>query len=360
MMKQIGLLMAFAMVTGAGAQQPPLRVGSPAPTITVAKWVKGGPVVKKGDGKVHVVEFWATWCGPCLDSIPHLTEMAKKYKGKASFNGISISEAQKDAKDTSYIAKVDKFVKNMGTKMNYNVGVDGPTKVMAKRWMEAAGQDGIPTAFVIDRQGKIAWIGHPMSGLDEVVGQVVAGTFNAKAEAARKAKVEAEERARLKLMEPIVTAYQKEDWPTVASESERLMKAKPEMAEALAMIRYEGLIRGDDPRAYDYAKEIGESLFRTQPGLLNQIAWMIVDPEANLKAPKYEVAVALGERAVALSKEEDANILDTLALALWKQGNKTRALAMQAKAVKIANADPQVSASSKKEILARYEMMKKG
>jgi len=64
---------------------------------------------------------------------------------------------------------VDKFVADKGAEMDYNVAADGMEGTMAKTWMAAAQQDGIPTAFVVDQKGKIAWIGHPMDGLDQVV-----------------------------------------------------------------------------------------------------------------------------------------------------------------------------------------------
>ena len=56
-----------------------LSVGDAAPALKASKWVKGGAVAKLEADKTYVVEFWATWCGPCRVSIPHLTEMAHKY-----------------------------------------------------------------------------------------------------------------------------------------------------------------------------------------------------------------------------------------------------------------------------------------
>ena len=58
-------------------------LGDPAAELKIAKWVKGEPVTISADAKnIYVVEFWATWCPPCRTSIPHLTEMQKRFKEK--------------------------------------------------------------------------------------------------------------------------------------------------------------------------------------------------------------------------------------------------------------------------------------
>jgi thiol-disulfide isomerase/thioredoxin len=124
-------LMSSLMITTL-AHAAKLGVGDKAPAIKVAKWLKGTPVASFQKGKVYVVEFWATWCPPCIESIPHLTDLAKKYKGKATFVGVSVSEAEPGAKLTSYEPKVSAFVKKMGAKMNYNVAVDGPQATMSR------------------------------------------------------------------------------------------------------------------------------------------------------------------------------------------------------------------------------------
>jgi thiol-disulfide isomerase/thioredoxin len=142
----------------------PLGVGSPAPKIEVQEFIKGEPVNYFESGKIYVVEFWATWCPPCRTSIPHLTEMQKKYKDVV-FIGVSVSEQNWNG--------VKPFVEQMGEKMDYRVAMDGRAGKMSKNWMQAAAQNGIPTAFIVSGEGKIAWIGHPMQ-MEKRLGEIVA------------------------------------------------------------------------------------------------------------------------------------------------------------------------------------------
>src|SRR6185503_14721465 len=126
--------------------------------LEVSKWVQGEPVKDFENGKAYIVEFWATWCGPCVATIPHVNELHQKFKDK----GLVVIGQNVFENDTS---KVEPFIKKMGDKMTYRVALDvteGANKgAMGDTWMKAAGQNGIPTAFVVNKEGKIAWIGHP-------------------------------------------------------------------------------------------------------------------------------------------------------------------------------------------------------
>jgi thiol-disulfide isomerase/thioredoxin len=101
-------------------------------------------------GQVLVLDFWATWCGPCRVEIPHFVELQKQYGDKGlTVIGVSLDEQGSDV--------VKKFVKRFG--VNYPIVV-GNEKVA-----EAYGGIGaIPTTFVIDRQG---WIVRQHIGYDD-------------------------------------------------------------------------------------------------------------------------------------------------------------------------------------------------
>ncbi|MFM9872804.1 MAG: redoxin family protein [Fimbriimonadaceae bacterium] len=169
--------LTLALVTAANAQdQKFLLPGDKAPELKVAKYYQGDPIKKFESGKVYVVEFWATWCGPCVAVMPHMSELSAKLKGKVNFVGVNVwdDEPEQDARITA-------FVKKMGDKLTYPVAVDTPEMHMTNKWMEASMSEGIPTAFIVNQQGQIAWIGHPMD-IEEPLNQVIEKKFDVPAE----------------------------------------------------------------------------------------------------------------------------------------------------------------------------------
>src|SRR5262245_35067070 len=102
-----------ALGPACAAAAAPLTIGSPAPDLKVATWVKGQPVGGIDKGKVHVIEFWATTCGPCIRCMPHLSDLQRRHKD-VIFACLS-AEPKKTIRD---------FVSRHDRKMGFRVGVD--------------------------------------------------------------------------------------------------------------------------------------------------------------------------------------------------------------------------------------------
>ena len=171
----LAVAVGFSLLVGP-AWGVEVGIGDPAPMLEVSKWVKGEPVdLAEAKGKkIVVLEFWATWCRPCTTANPHLTKLQQQY---ADQGVVVVGVTSKDPDNT--LSKVEEYVKRQGAKMGYTVAFDEPGKT-DQAFMKAAGQSGIPTVFVIDRAGRIAWIGHPEDGLDKVLAQMVAGKYDIK------------------------------------------------------------------------------------------------------------------------------------------------------------------------------------
>jgi thiol-disulfide isomerase/thioredoxin len=322
------------------AKAKPLNIGDKAPKLEVKEFLKGKPIKNFAKGKLYVVEFWATWCGPCRVSIPHLTELQKKYRD-VTFIGVSVWERDQ--------AAVKPFVDEMGDKMDYLVALDAVPKdaegnegAMAKAWMTAAGENGIPSAFIINKETQIAWIGHPMS-MDKPLEDIVKGKWDLKAAAAEREKAKAADLALAKASEKIRAAQQTRDPAKVLAAIDEVVKDNPDLEPRLAGLRLNILLSMPDKagEAAAFARKLADGAFKDNAMALNQIAWQIVDPKAPKPTPELiKAAVYAAERGVKLTEEKDAALLDTLAKAVFDDGDAKRALALQEKAVTLAKGTP--------------------
>jgi thiol-disulfide isomerase/thioredoxin len=332
----------------------PLKLGDPAPAFKVDEWVKGEKFDSLESGKVHVLEFWATWCGPCITAIPHLTELQKKYPD-VRFVGVASSESGSD--EAAKLAKVKEFVDGKGDTMAYRVVYVGDRSKMSRPWMEAAGQSGIPCTFIVDASGRVAWIGHPMS-MDKPLEQIVAGKYDVAKAAAEFEQGRAAKMAQRAISMAIRTAQQSGDWGPVVDALKAGLEKTPSDAMRMSAVQ---ILAGPAKRPAD-AWGIAEEILRNQGDdamAMNQLAWLIVDPQGGVAEPNLDIAMRAAKRACELTKNEDGSMIDTLARVHFAKGDVARAIELQKQALAKAPEGPM-----KKEMegtLAEYETaLKKG
>jgi thiol-disulfide isomerase/thioredoxin len=333
-----------------------LNIGDKAPKLNVTTWVKGKPQTL-GNGKLTVVEFWATWCGPCKVSIPHITEMAHKYKGKVNFVGVSISES----KPEDYTTKVPAFVKEYGDKMDYNVATEGPNKFMSTNWMQAAGEGGIPTAFLVDQKGNIAWIGHPMDGLDKAIDSVLSGKADLVAMRAERTKAKMGEIEQQKAMQKlqakmgsVMKALQAKKFQEASDEADKIIAEDPASKPMVSQYKLIAMVQGNLKGLGAYLDELSNEDFAKDPMMLNQVIWTVVEMDLKLSPEAYVAAAKLGEKMMKMDQKNAMN-MDTYALALWRSGDKAKALETQKMAVTLASTDKNIPAETVQEMKDRLK-----
>jgi len=377
------------------------ELGQTAGPLKITEWVKGKAVdLSEAKGKqVVVVEFWATWCGPCRTSIPHLTELQKKYKDKVVFVGVSDEDS-----DT-----VKKFVEKMGEKMDYTVAIDNDNAT-SKAYMTAFNQNGIPHAFIVDKESRIVWHGHPMADLDKAIDEVLAGKLDletAKRRDGAQAKVQEflmaaqkgdETKARelgkelealdaeiggisptgekfdteelLKMMkfQTAVRSYQTALMSGKSNEALAKMEAslkeiapkdfdledfKSTMQLQMAFSQYYSAAAGygDASKLPELADKVVAVKCKNSR-MLNELAWALLTDE-RIKQRDYALASKLAKAAVDASEAKEVAALDTYARALFESGKVREAMDWQQKAIAASEDDQE-----KKELevtLARYK-----
>ncbi|MHC5026765.1 MAG: TlpA family protein disulfide reductase [Planctomycetota bacterium] len=313
----LSIAACLMLTTGAFAQRGQLKVGDAAPSLDIAEWVKGSATTIE-TGNVYVVEFWATWCGPCRKSIPHLTKLQEEY-GADGLTIIGVSDEEPDV--------VKPFVQRQGGNMDYTVAVDRRDGTK-RNWFQAAGLKGIPAAFIVDRHRKVAFIGNPLDPtFDQVLGLVMGGRYNPKLE-----------REAAPVIKAARSARKVRNWRMAMKHYDEVIEKDKWVFSRVAIERFEMMLldMSDRDAAYAYAREeLLDKHFIDDAGALADLGENIAsNPDISDDLRDLPFALELAETSVELSSG-DPRSLSTLAAIQFHSGDTAAAVATQRRAWKL-------------------------
>lgn len=280
---------------------PSLRVGSKAPQLQVQSWLKGEPTrIKKG--QITVVDFWATWCNPCLAVLPHLGKLQTQYKNK----GVAVIALAAPDNYGNNKKAVEAFVNKNPNLFTVRVGWDKETVKgyqgvfrgeTAWKYLGGAKAQAIPTTFVIDQNGTVAYIGLPTAA-DAVIKNLINGTFN---------------------MKQATIEY-----------------AEKKSAEGSIQRYYDYIKAKDFKTAFAFGRKQSAGALRNDPRAL----WLMADAVVSADTPSDQRDLAFaGEaitRALHLANNQDPLMLKTFAQYLILTGDKAKAIKTLEKAISLA------------------------
>lgn len=323
-----------------------LTIGSPAPKLSIEHWVQDAPSKRKPvtefeQGKVYVVEFWATWCGPCVQSMPHLAALQEKYADRG-VRIISVSDEPLDTVET-FLSRTAKGVAAGAAEdpptyaditRAYSLTTD-PDQSTYKDYMEAAAQNAIPAAFIVGKDAKIEWLGHPME-LEGPLEAVLNDAWDREAFAEQVRLQQKMAQAQREIQMALRAGKPEQALETIdALLAEEATKQDPQ----LNLLKFQILLGAQQTEeALAHLKNIFAQL--RDPQQTDMVAWNIHQfaKQGFSKDPRMLTA-AVQAAQQALAEAEDpikASLLDTIGHILALEGKLEEALASEKRALELA------------------------
>lgn len=334
--KYLAAILSVICFLHSSAQSPAsLSIGDKAPELKYSRWLQGTPVKAMEGKRLYVIEFWATWCSACIAAMPHLSDLAEKYKDQATFIGVNVWEKTDGKPYESVIPAVTRFVKANARRMRYNVIVDNNKEDMMNLWIKPAKIIGIPMTVVV-KNGTIAWIGHPVQ-LDKVLDPIIADTFDIAAfkksyEGASTAFFKAEEQMNREL-DAIRQATAAKDFGKAFQLIDEGLKRSPKMAYIYKSNKFRIMLdHFPETEVLQYATEWSTENNRS----LRFIAEEILNRDG---LSKQTYLYAAGSFAKYSEKDPFSGYFHSMAKAYAKAGDLRSAVEAEEKAISMARAE---------------------
>ena len=306
---------------------PTLWVGDPAPALGEHVWLGGEGADALESGKVYVVVTCGSSTFFLEDELASITEFQRAWAERGVTVLASMCGSELDDTPAEGLAQAREFVEAHRDEIDFAIGFEADGKTDTS-WRQAAQRVFAPNYFLVDGDGKIAWIGDFVDGMAPTLSEVLDGKHDL--QAAAKAYRE-EFLFELRVREHSVQlemAWEFEEWDQVVECADRLLEIDPVRMGDAAGSKFLALALGLEKvdEAYAFARKFITGPGKNSPIGLNLLAWFLVDPDLELPNPDLDLALRAAQQAVKLTEEEDADTLDTLAMVHRARGDLDRAI----------------------------------
>jgi len=338
----VSIFSLFAtLAAGLPGQDGPL--GAPAPALAIDKCVTGKAPTEFAAGQVYLVEFWGAAPSFGIDRRREFERLAKGHEGKLQVVGLM------HGTESFGYDEVKSHYEEFGKDIAFCIGWDEGARLHGA-WPIAA-DDEPPVAFLVDQKGRLVWTGG-FAFLPLVLPAVLAGDVDPAALAKQTKELEQ------KLVAVYLAAGFK---PEKAIELlDALLEAHPFLAESILPDVFGTMLEeGHRDVAMKLAKRVCDVAITSEDAeLLNGLAWVIVDPEVETEERDLALAERAAKKAVELTKEKDANVLDTMARVCCAKKDYAGAVSWQKKAIALVEDDEDEEIrDALRATLAEYEAL---
>lgn len=344
---------ATAQREAASATDPTLHPGDDAPALDLEKWLTGdGDSLPKG--RISLVVFVASWSEASERALAWLAGRSHIY-AKDDIGIVAVFG--QDATDAGFYGKPETELTARAFIERHAIGeircaLDRRWRSRSA-WLAAAGVKTLPGAFIVDRKGKLAWLGNPLwppGEMEDALEQIKKGEFGAAERRATQARWE-EVLRELRGLDATLTSARNTGRHDIAIATLERLETIDRLSRGFYMTaRFEivYLEKLDSEAAFKIARGALES-DADNAQLLNDLSWTILTGEG-ARARDLALAQKLADRAVEVSESKNPHYLDTLARAHADQGHLDEAIKQQKKAVERAG-----DASEREEMLATLQ-----
>lgn len=313
-------------------------IGTEAPSLDIEHWISDGEgsfehVTKFEPGKVYVVEFWATWCGPCIQAMPHIVQLQKDYADK----GVQVISVTREPLATVNVFLQREVHGQSGTYADLTKSyclTSDPDDSVYNDYMQAAGKNSIPTAFIVGKTGRIEWVGHPMA-MEPTLASIIEDRWDRAAFGRPYQETHAEQEFIAELNDLLKTG--KADEAAKLADA-ALAKASPTERRKILRTKWQVLlIGGETDGLFETTKELLDT--NESPTEVNEICWTTYEALKRGVEIDKELLQLCAQTAAAAADttaiERKGMILDTVAHLQFELGNLDEAIAIQTQAAEL-------------------------